>query len=736
MLARGSAYMSGKRIRTSGSDASRVAAANISSSDGSRSSSSSSSGGGGRDIVADPIPSSTSVTRNLAVGIRRLPSAIFGCVLQYAGSCDLGALAAVSRQCREFVVGFIRTAKTITLDVCYGEMFGHGRGNADALRGCAVRGIRLVQAHLAAAHHIRYEWGTVVRGASIDNINRSGTSDAKHIESAVTAMVVRSRDTLQSLGVGIWCDCKALMTALSDCRHLTSLVLPSAKLDSERWIRGAMHTLVASNAGRLSTLVAHHMTADSLAVALRRLPLTRLQIQLAVRIDRTLLAGCTTLESLSLEDYMCEHGSKFPAACAAIAHAAPNLTRLQKLHIKSIECFDPGELAPWRFAPSLASVRLCACDDNMVPEMLGGSVTSLSLEKCEDRLDQRLVRWCHATLTTLDLCDSNYRPKMFIDDLLGPLATCSRLESLMVDGDKDMAASASTLVALTRACPNLTALHLPVRSSVRARHLAALLEATQERLRDLRLYYPNSKQTKARRRDPSRTAKEDGKGDPTRQPLLYLPHLVLLKVDMCNSELLQRVRCQRLETLDLAGVRVRLRGVPEPASFPRLECLQMGALSAAARIPGHPPDLRRVHKRLSRLILRCDCDGLAKTDVVASFGATLGCLIDCCPQLAELVFRGGRRRTPYERWVAALGLAEDQSSAPSEWLISALAAAKKSRHPSRLRKLVLPKKLAVSSDELLRDIVSIRARPPQLASIDVACADTVEPRIVDALYNS
>ena len=645
----------------------------------------------------------------------------------------------------------------MTIDVCIPRFW-------PAWRGHSIRGIRLLQGHLVAAQHIRHRhssWEpTILCSGEVMVV-----PDAPHIERAVAAMIDRNRATLRSVDVNHsanWDESKPIMTALSDCRNLTSLEVANDEQDV--CVMSTIQTIVASNMGCLRKLAVVGMNAATLSLALRRLPLEELQLELSCRVDRHLLAGCTTLERLVVDDEENDNGDRFPALCEAIAHAAPKLTRLRQLRIDHIDC-DENAVATWHFAPSLTSLVVLDSDDMTIPAIRGGSISDLKLDDCEALLVDRLVRSCCATLVTVNIvCSSSGRGRAATT--LPRLEDCARLRSLHVDVPKGMCAEA--LLTLVAACSDLAVLHVRVDASVYTRHLGELLEATQGRLRDLSLCYTYGADTVVRRAciervSSARTA--DGTDDcrsDTPMPVLHLPHLVSLRVEMCSSELLGRLKCPRLAVLDVVGARVRLFDpMPRPGLFPRLEVLRTCALApfaaaivvasaaAAAAAAASGVEENDDYAHLHALTLCWKHDEICGTVVGEFNGTTLGRILDRCPRLARLGF-------DYE-----------VSGTPSDRILAALAEPNPRRHPSRLSQLALPQKLAAaeeerkrelapdfvalcarnpdipppstfisSSDQILASIAGVRARHPRLGRIAVDCSDEIDLRIRVALYDS
>ena len=687
--------------------------------------SSSASSGSGSTTIGGSGSSPVAAISPLAVGINGLPAAVLTCVLQCTSSRDLGALAGVSHACWDSTVRFMRTTRTITLDVCE-HMFSQdpgmfGNAQRDVLRGCAIRGIRILSTNLQSARCIRQ------RGRDAKLIyytEDDGATDASRIVCTVAAMVTRNQATLQEIELGSWCQSAAIMVALVNCRRLTALDIPDLNFGKER-LAGAIETIVANNRDCLTKLASVFTNSATLAFAAAWLPLRELHVEATGGLDSKFLGACTTLERLSVgnnragaRDYVLK------LACDATAHAAPLLTRLEQLRIENADLYRPG--VAWHFAPSLTSIVVRGPDCTL-PAISGCSVASLKLLDCDATLVMRLVGRLGA-LRKVDVADTVRKPADFLPSLLGSLSVCTQLESLLFKDDI-VGIGAPALVALVLACPHLSVLDVPVAASVRTRNLAVILTLTRARMRDLTLRYSRLEESLirsardhrldcrlgrsidgAREAGGERAAGGDGENkeegaDRDAAPL-HLPHLVSLRVAMCTSELLRRTCCPSLRTLEVVGERVRLDDpLPSPALFPRLETLRTitlppfaaaivvaSAARAACSVGGD-------HAHLEKLTLSRAYDRACSRGAGSFNGELLGMILDRCPGLAWLGFDRDYGSTPFDRVVAALAAA-------------------------RSREL---------SDEILLNITGLRARHPHLRRVDATFSETLDPRIAEAL---
>ena len=680
--------------------------------------------------------------RGLVTGIQRIPAAVFSCVLDLAGSRDLGALAAVSVPFRQSVIGHILRAKVVTLDVC-ADMYTHGHARTDALRGCAIRGIRLVTAHLAVATHIRKR---PVCPPLNDVDTAFAKNDATHILNAAAAIVARNAATLQSVDInefseedardealdsqsGCWYTSDAVMVALLGCRRLTSLDMTDRDrtLDDGEpgWIRAVIHTIVERNDECMDKLTAHLISPPALSLALARLPLKQLSIFFFDdRANFALLAGCTTLEKLWFGEM-----PDSPTARGAVASALTALTNLTELHVDGHGTGDAKAL-PWCFPASLARLDVQDAFDAAMPDMAGGSLVSLKLERCDPAFTYRLVRGAGSTLRELELASTRSRlapEETFCASLPSLLPACPSLTSLVVGGDSAATVAPSTLLELVRVCPLLAVMDVQIAASFQTRHLAALLEATQGRLRALCLYYAPSDEYNIwlnGRSNPDDDGYDDANAGvevaaarlKTRgyyAPLL-LPHLISLVVPACSDRFLRLLRCPMVGTLVLRGVRVRLDDpVPPPASFPSLETLNL-RVSAAV---GGTDSAVDGHVRLRSLSLSWDSSATSEPE----FGsyqskcdfdpATLSAILDRCPGVTRLTFD------------------DDTPAAP---ILAALADPRFALRPSRLTEVVILSELE-ASDGLLEVVLALRARHPRLERVNVPLPDELDPRIRAAL---
>ena len=649
-------------------------------------------------------------------GLRALPAAVFAHVLGWAGSRDLGALAGVARLCRQSVVGHIRAAKAVTLDVC-DTMFANGTLADDARRGCAIRGIRLVAAHLAAASHIQTrDAGPHGRASNVAHDTADAETDAAHTKRVVASTIARNVATLQTVDFedGEWYECRPVMAALAECRRLTAL--DSGTPADRKWFRTALHTLVASNSGCMTKLVAGSMNSDTLSVALTRFALTDLRISLDMRLDATLLSKCTTLERLSIGDTMRCNRARLRAVFDALAHALPSLTRLQKLDMDTL-CVDVVGMGtlPWRFAPSLTALELCSAHSEALPEMGGGSVATLQLSGCNAAIGVRLIRKFRATLRDVNIDPIKAGLRDFVADLPRLLDACPALECLRFGS----ALAPLEAMSLVRACPRLTLLHLLVDATFRPLDLGLLLVALHGPIRDLRVHYcervedaivldlRDSGDAKE-----NKTHKREEKEIRLRLPQLLLPHLVSFDVEMCSDALLEKLECPQVTSLTLLGVRVRMRRpVPSPTAFPNLERLSLRISPAApADMAETKVDAGKTHPRLRTLGLAWGRSNYRVQDAWAFRADVLCAILDRCPAATSLEFLCDTSATK---------------------LIAALAGP--SRPQSRIVELTIRAKLESTSDELLSAVRALAARHPRLQSVSAPQPAALDPRIREAL---
>ena len=409
-----------------------------------------------------------------------------------------------------------------------------------------------------------------------------------------------------------------------------------------------------------------------------------------------------------------------------LAHVVPLLTSLQRLHICG-SLLRAGQIVPKVHPPpSLTCLEVENAEfDTVLPEIVGGAVTHLTIRNYYSRLGDRIVRPLCSTLRALDLSQAiSYLGQPYRGLLLRPI-TYSRVDTLRLHDAVD----SHTLANFLRACPALTVVDAPVASAFRVRDLATFLVAAQTRLHHLRLSYSKNSEQKCMM-EPARVVnargdvrgrlyedEEDAKAIELMAPVV-MSHLVSLKVDMCCSALLRKLHCPQLERLELLGARVHLHDIaPLPAAFPRLETLSLRV--SATAIPVELVDAKERHDRLTSLVLQWDECANRKLDDKWSGGAcefrpaVLAHIIDRCPALTSLRFGD---HTPAAAILAAL--AEPRSL------------------PSRIRDISVRMELAASPDELLRGLVAIRANHPNLQCLDVPCSAALDPGVAAALSGS
>ena len=670
--------------------------------------------------------SRTSVCR-FASGDEGLPVDLFLHVFEWAGSADLGALAAVSRACRQLVVMHLRETCTITLDICT-NMFAHGEAALDALRGCAIRGIRLAATHLAAVQRI------LTRDDDTIHLPRDekAPGDHAHIKWAATVMISRNAATLQEVDLdeSAWGECKLIVAALVECRHLTTLDSDGFSLEG---FPTALLMIVASNLNRLTRFTVGDMTSDTLTLVLRRMPLTHLRVFVENDVDPVLLARCTTLERLRIDDHRTGDedddrlGDRLASTYDAFAYAAPRLTRLRELRVSTFEGPNPKRL-PWHFAPSVVRLIVSYGDDKSFPEVSGGSVALLDLDECEAPLVARLIASCRVTMRELRVANVRKKPARFFAALPVLLAQCPLLASIDIDGF----ARARTLLALVRACPALAVLRTEVHSSFRTMHLAAILVETQGRLRELRLGYSAAGEKAILATEGKWTILDAipdeigallfGGEDAdefealARLPLLHLPHLASLDVHMCVDALLMKMRCPKLTRLRLLGARVRLQNLlPQPSAFPQLETLGVRVCSPSI-LPTVDSHLHITTLTLSWEGSSCPrrARGRLHNGERAFRPEVLHHILERCPATAKLTF-------------------EDHT--PAANLLEALVFPRRlEQAPSRLFEIAIPTELRPSSSvSLVHTVQRLPVRHPHLRRVDVARSVDLDRRIHEAL---
>ena len=681
--------------------------------------------------AATPLPA----VDHSRVGIHKLPATVLGHALGWLGSSDLGGLAGTSPALRLAAIRHLRSARDVTLDMRV-DVVAHG--HAYAQHGCAVRGIRLMAAHLAAATHIRRRT-TTTAAATPDSrgaVTSVATVDGAHIDLALSTMIARNAATLQSVDLSAdGSDSFETLHALAACPRLTSFVLNSdhRKRPWERpWESDVIHTLVARNAACLTMLRAQPMGWATYALALR-LPLEELRVSIHGALDLDPLSACTTLRRLFIGER-----DNVPAAAAlsahkAIAHALPRLTALQDLHLNSLYRHARGPDI-WALPPALARLRVECVGNDTLPLISGAGVAVLDLSLCDAALVARLVPCFRASLRELRLEAVTAKPAGFLASLATLLFGCPRLCALRLD---QFAVSARTLAALVAACPLLAALRAQVHSSFRAGDLAAVLGALQDRIRELDLYYgPEAENALLHEHERQRLAAShpdqhsytdaheaavrdrDEALAIRRMPPLVLPHLAVLKLHMCTDRLLRKLTCPCLTASELVGAGVRLRRpLPPAAAFPHLERLALRVATVSSRVArmgdGH-------HARVVALSL--SWEGAAEPPNFSVRGAldgachfrpaTLTAILACCPAVRKLAFVD--RTLPQE-------------------ILAALAGSE----PSQIRELVIRTFLTAApkpSDQLLADARALRTRHPLLSHVDVPCPHAIDPRLAHALF--
>ena len=644
------------------------------------------------------------------IGINRLPAAVLGHALHWLGSCERGALAAASAVLRRAAIRHIRSTRKITLDVCL-TRFERGHAADDTLRGCTIRGIRLLETHLLTATHIRRRTTPAVATTINDSIHADDRIiDAPRVDLALAIMIARNAATLQSVDLSEdGSDSFATVAALAGCRRLTALV---GLVGGEAWMQGLVRTIITRNAGCLRKLHARPLDSATLAAALARLSLEDLTIVLDQSLDLAPLAKCATLQRLSLHNSASSPGSVVTATYNAIADALPTLTALQELRIQGLQRFGVGSNR-WTFAPALTQLTIKHAEDGRLPEM-SGSVTTLELVACDALIVTRLLRSFHATLSELHLKSVTRKPHGFLATLPEDLAACPRLRSLRISR---FSTSSATLAAIVRACPLLAVLHAQVHSDFGAHDLAATLQVLQARLRELILHYgQTSEAALLRSHQRQHTGTDPWDLDEAaalrRMPQLVLPLLQVLKLHMCTDRLLRKLTCPRLTVLELLGAGVRLRRpLPPPAAFPQLETLALHIATESSRV-ARKGDGRHAH--LTALTL--SWEGAETSNIATNtchFRAhTLAALLARCPTIRKLAFTD---RTPAQHILATLAV-------PGP--------------PSRICDLFVRTAIAATAPftQVLADARALRTRHPLLSRVDVPCHDTLDPRLADALF--
>ena len=637
-------------------------------------------------------------------GVASLPAAVLGHALGWLGSSDLGGLAGTSPALRLAAIRHLRSAREVTLDVCI-YMFDRGHAAADALRGCAIRGIRLAAAYLSVATHIRRR---ATSGGTHGSKDAGAVTDVERIDLALATMIARNAETLQSVCLDST-DSLTTLALLANCRRLTAFVIPNNSPYRPE-VAGIIRTLVMRNAASLTALCAQPMSAATCALALTSLPLEELHVSIRDAVDLGQLAACSTLQRLHISENDSVPAPSALAAHRSIALALPQLTALRELRVNSL-CRRARGQDVWTFAPSLTRLRVEHAFDDTLPLIAGTGVAVLDLSFCDAALVARLVPCFRASLRELKLEFVTTRGADFLATLPAALADCPRLAALRLD---DFSTSSRTLMALVAACPLLTELRARVHSSFRAGDLAPVLEALQGRIRELDLYYgpeaENALRNTAEAADAA--ARDRGEALALRRILrLVLPHLAVLKLHMCTDRLLRKLTCPNLTVLELVGARVRLRRpVPPVAAFPRLERLALRVATVSTRVA---PKDDGIHLRVVALSL--SWEGAATSSIfydACDFrAATLAAVLARCPALAKLAFTD---RTPAEQIVLALA-----GSGPS--LIYELA-------------IRAPLTAKAPSDKLLAAAGALRTRHPLLSRLDVPCPHAIDPRLARALF--
>ena len=678
-------------------------------------------------------------------GLAGLPSAIFSCVLQCGGTCDVGAVAAVSRHCRRSAIAHLRQTKAITLDVCDGA-YRHGSPQADALRGCSIRGIRLSAAYLMAV-------------VSIDkrnigpNANRTHKrthdvfhgSDAAHIRRAVAAIVTGNAATLQRIDVtdmygngaenivdalhSHWQTCQDIMDALAGCRNLTSLEI----LDDEDggWLESRIHAIVSVNSGALHTVNVGSMGVATLPIVLR-LPLRQLSVTFNEHADLSSLAECTTLEKLSLGEWFMNM-TGLPSTFDVVAVALPKLTVLRELHIRGYGGDGRPKSLQWCLPPSLTRLSFEGARNDSMPDMSGASVTALKLDLCDLPLVRRMLVTFGSTVRELKLLSVEHGLTQtgFSEKLPSLLSACPALSSMTIGGDNMTAVTTVGLLAIVGIWPTLVTLDVQLDSSFHTRHLAATLRAAKGRLRDLRIAYSSSSEYEILHPRADGNKDDDGGDDDCRaddgEGAIVLPHLVSMSVAMCDDGLLRRMQCPNLAKLVLRGPRVDLRdAVPPPDSFPALETLDMRVSAPITDAGPSGP----VHARLHSLELSWDDNYDPYRSVPLDSNL-------------EYKFRPQALLAILDRCPAVTSLALNDYTPPAP-VLAALADPSRRLRPSCLLRLTIGNEILESdsaigavadSDALLASALALRACHPRLQEVRVPMPATLDPRIREALFD-